>query len=82
MWIIDLTEPVYPDSPPLPVQGYNAAIIAYGQTGTGKTFTMVTSKGGRGALGLVGNGENPPQSLHRRVRCRAKSRHHPAPPKP
>ena len=22
------------------VQGYNAAIIAYGQTGTGKTFTM------------------------------------------
>jgi hypothetical protein len=23
-----------------PVQGYNAAIIAYGQTGTGKTYTM------------------------------------------
>lgn len=23
-----------------PLQGYNAAIIAYGQTGTGKTFTM------------------------------------------
>ena len=25
---------------PHPVQGYNAAIIAYGQTGTGKTYTM------------------------------------------
>jgi len=25
---------------PLQPQGYNAAIIAYGQTGTGKTFTM------------------------------------------
>lgn len=24
----------------LHVQGYNAAIIAYGQTGTGKTYTM------------------------------------------
>jgi kinesin family protein 3/17 len=22
------------------MQGYNAAIIAYGQTGTGKTYTM------------------------------------------
>jgi hypothetical protein len=22
------------------VQGYNSAIIAYGQTGTGKTYTM------------------------------------------
>ena len=44
---VDLTETVYPDSPPLHVQGYNAAIIAYGQTGTGKTFTMVTIGRGR-----------------------------------
>lgn len=26
--------------PKVGMQGYNAAIIAYGQTGTGKTFTM------------------------------------------
>lgn len=25
------------------VDGYNACIFAYGQTGTGKTFTMVTT---------------------------------------
>ena len=28
------------DRAPAVAQGYNAAIIAYGQTGTGKTFTM------------------------------------------
>ena len=26
--------------PPTPPQGYNASIVAYGQTGTGKTYTM------------------------------------------
>ena len=28
------------------LQGYNAAIIAYGQTGTGKTFTMEGERDG------------------------------------
>lgn len=31
------------------LQGYNAAIIAYGQTGTGKTFTMEGERDGPGA---------------------------------
>jgi Kinesin motor domain len=31
------------------LQGYNAAIIAYGQTGTGKTFTMEGERSGPGA---------------------------------
>jgi Kinesin motor domain len=30
------------------MQGYNAAIIAYGQTGTGKTFTMEGERSGPG----------------------------------
>ncbi len=30
------------------LQGYNAAIIAYGQTGTGKTFTMEGDRAGPG----------------------------------
>lgn len=30
------------------MQGYNASVIAYGQTGTGKTFTMEGSRQGTG----------------------------------
>lgn len=32
--------PLLPTPAPSYPQGYNAAIIAYGQTGTGKTYTM------------------------------------------
>jgi hypothetical protein len=32
--------PYQPTNQCTPHQGYNAAIIAYGQTGTGKTYTM------------------------------------------
>ena len=43
------------------LQGYNAAIIAYGQTGTGKTYTMEGSMSGGAAVGasiVNGGGAN------------------------
>ena len=39
---------------PLEMQGYNAAIIAYGQTGTGKTFTMEGERSGAGVCAHIG----------------------------
>ena len=39
---------------PLAMQGYNAAIIAYGQTGTGKTFTMEGERSGAGVCVHIG----------------------------
>jgi hypothetical protein len=33
----------------IPLQGFNASIIAYGQTGTGKTYTMEGERAGPGA---------------------------------
>ena len=34
-------------------QGYNATVMAYGQTGAGKTFTMEGSLGSREARGIM-----------------------------
>jgi len=36
------------------LQGYNCTVFAYGQTGTGKTFTMVGEK----SKNLIGGWEN------------------------
>lgn len=35
------------------IDGYNACIFAYGQTGTGKTFTMVRSRINETHLSLI-----------------------------
>ena len=36
-----------------PLQGYNASIVAYGQTGTGKTFTMEGGERAGPARGII-----------------------------
>jgi hypothetical protein len=35
-------------------EGYNATVLAYGPTGSGKTFTMGSSAAGLGAAGQLG----------------------------
>ncbi|GLC49371.1 hypothetical protein PLESTB_000212300 [Pleodorina starrii] len=63
------------DCVPLALDGYNSTIFAYGQTGTGKTFTMMgddpTVEGGAGpeaAAAAVGPGGGGPGIIPRAVK--------------
>lgn len=51
MYSLSVTVDVFADASPMVVSvldGYNVCIFAYGQTGTGKTFTMEGSEQNRG----------------------------------
>lgn len=51
MYCLSVTVDVFADASPMVVSvldGYNVCIFAYGQTGTGKTFTMEGSEQNRG----------------------------------
>lgn len=45
------------------VQGYNVSILAYGQSGAGKSYTMGTA-GSDGAFDPVTAGESSRQDMH------------------
>lgn len=48
---LDVTVDIFADASPMIISvldGYNVCILAYGQTGTGKTFTMEGSDTNRG----------------------------------
>ncbi len=51
LMVLFKTDDVFADTAPVVVSvldGYNVCIFAYGQTGTGKTFTMEGCEGNRG----------------------------------